>query len=156
LQTVSVHYPHHGERTHGDIGRANESLAGKGAPRTIELARRIRLRRYCRARLDCRGGSPSGRELPTATPRKIAGAERLNSKGYLCPHERRSPSARPWAPNASTAKAIFALTNAVGGAAGVAVHRPARRSRLSNGSRHHLRATEGKPRRVGRSVADSL
>jgi hypothetical protein len=36
LQSVSVHYPRHGGRTRGDIGRANESAAGTGAgaPRT--------------------------------------------------------------------------------------------------------------------------
>jgi hypothetical protein len=44
------------------ISAANRAFADRGSAalsRSVDLARR-RLRGYCRARLDCRGGSPSG------------------------------------------------------------------------------------------------
>jgi hypothetical protein len=57
---------------------------GSGAPsRRAELARRIRLRGYCRARLDCRGGSPFGSQPSADEGRAAARGARGRSQPKL-------------------------------------------------------------------------
>jgi hypothetical protein len=69
LQTVSVRYPRHGGRTHGDIGRANESSAGTGAeaPRTSEIHD---WRERGRSQRDCGDGYEGAASTDTISRRK--------------------------------------------------------------------------------------
>jgi hypothetical protein len=70
--------------------------------RNVELARRFRLRRCCRARLDCRGGSPPGSrpsgDLGRAVARdrsasRVTGQVRRVEKPPLCLPTRRDGTA---------------------------------------------------------------